>query len=328
MKSKNKSTHFKIAKILESRSMHRREIIDGYINSAGLTKEELADRSTAGKANILRSHAGTVINEMLDKGVIIRSADGIYSLREQVPIVIRNERIEQSILALLADRAMKKGEIRRELIKIFGTEKTLTEKDDQRLLANMGDILRKLTKIGVITLADATYSLPGRIEAKINDINEMLTLKESFISKLYKRGGEFFEVYFMNLLSRFYEKNGKTVVSSTTTGGSADGGVDGIIETVDCLGFRETIMVQTKNRSDRTNEITVRGFYGAVCAKQGSRGIFATTSDFHESAIAFMESIDNCVGIDGSMIFKMACKTHYGIKKCSTGKLIVDTDII
>ena len=156
----------------------------------------------------------------------------------------------------------------------------------------------------------------------------MLTLKESFLSRLHKRGGEFFEVYFMTLLGKFYEKNGKTVLSNSTMGGSADGGVDGIIETVDCLGFRETIMVQTKNRSDKTTEITVRGFYGAVCAKQGSRGIFATTSDFHEGATAFLEAIDNCVGVDGAMIFKMACKTHYGIKRCSTGNLIVDTAII
>ena len=106
-----------------------------------------------------------------------------------------------------------------------------------------------------------------------------------------------------------------------------DGGIDGILETVDSLGFRETIMVQTKNRLETTNETTVRGFYGAVCARQGSRGIFATTSDFHYAAKGFLESIDNCVGVDGKKIFEMALETRYGIKKCGA-ELSVDEKII
>jgi restriction endonuclease Mrr len=330
MRAGNKKTlYFRIANILKTQALHRREIIDKYIIDLGLTKEELADKSTAGKANIQRSVAGAAINEMLDKGILLRSADGVYSLHEQMPVMLRNEKIEKQLLTLLADRGtMTKSEMRRELTAFFGTQKTLTEKDDQKLFAGLSDILRRLTRLGVITNTENGYSLPDRIEAKIGDINEMLTLKESFITKLYKRGGEYFEVYFMTLLGKFLEKNGKTILSNSTTGGSADGGIDGIIETRDCLGFKETIMVQTKNRSDKTNETTVRGFYGAVCARQGSRGIFATTSDFHEGALAFLETIDNCVGVDGNMIFKMACKVHYGIKKCSTGKLIVDTDII
>jgi len=86
-------------------------------------------------------------------------------------------------------------------------------------------------------------------------------------------------------------------------------------------------MVQTKNRTDTTNETTVRGFYGAVCARQGSRGIFVTSSDFHYSAKAFLDSIDNCVGIDGDGIFKMAVETRYGIKKVGS-ELTVDEKIL
>ena len=99
------------------------------------------------------------------------------------------------------------------------------------------------------------------------------------------------------------------------------------METSDPLGFRETIMVQTKNRIESTNETTVRGFYGAVCARQGSRGIFVTSSDFHPSAKAFLDGIDNCVGVDGDKLFEMACLTHYGVKK-SGSELTVDDKII
>ena len=86
-------------------------------------------------------------------------------------------------------------------------------------------------------------------------------------------------------------------------------------------------MVQTKNKIDPTKETTVRGFYGAVCARHGSRGIFVTSSDFHPGAKAFLDGIDNCVGIDGDKLFEMARITHYGIKK--NGKeLSVDEKII
>lgn len=328
MAAKNKRLYIKIIEILERSPKRRRDIINEYISSLQLTGEQMADRSTSGKANIQRSLAGSAINEMLGRGMIMRSADGIYSAYEQKPIVIRNEKCEQQILSLLTERPMTKGELRQALIKRFGTDRTLTEKDDNRLFSYMGDILRRLTSIGVIKFESRVYSLPDRIEAKIDDISQMLILKESFLTSLHKRGGEFFEVYFMTLLGKFFERNGKTVLSNTTTGGSDDGGIDGIIQTVDCLGFKETVMVQTKNRSDTTNETIVRGFYGAVCARQGSRGIFATSSDFHSSAITFLDSIDNCVGVDGAKIFKMACEVHYGIKRGAAGRLIVDTSVI
>ena len=43
---------------------------------------------------------------------------------------------------------------------------------------------------------------------------------------------EFFEEYFMNLLKKYYELEGKTVVESYVTGGSDDGGIDGIARVV------------------------------------------------------------------------------------------------
>lgn len=191
----------------------------------------------------------------------------------------------------------------------------------------MGDVLRFMVREEILVQTDGGYALAGKIAARINDISSILTLKSAFLSKLHSRGGEFFETYFMTLLGKYVTLFGKTVLSNSTTGGSADGGIDGIMETVDMLGFRETVMVQTKNRMDPTNETTARGFYGAVCARQGSRGIFATSSDFHPAAKEFFESIDNCVGVDGSKLFEMAVKTKYGIKRVGT-QLTVDEKII
>ena len=99
------------------------------------------------------------------------------------------------------------------------------------------------------------------------------------------------------------------------------------MKTEDSLGFRETVMVQTKNRVETANETTVRGFYGAVCARQGSRGIFATISDFHPAASELLDSIDNCVGVNGDKIFSMACDTSYGILR-ENSRLKIDSGVI
>lgn len=324
----DKSMYYKIIDILEAAPRHRRALINAYIDTLPLTKAQRLDKSTSGEVNIKRSVIGAVIDEMTRKGIILRSEDGIYTAHEQKPVVIRSESCEAAILSFLAKKDFAtKSELRTALAKDFGTEKTLTVTDDNRLFATLAQILKRLVDEGIVVYDNKRYSLPPKIEAKIDDINGILRLKEKFRSSVYKKGGEFFEYYFMTLLEKYLTLHHKTVISNTVTAGSMDGGIDGVIETVDTLGFKETIMVQTKNRTEIPTETDVRGFYGAVCARQGSRGIYAITSSFHPGAQIFLDSIDNCVGVDGEMLFKMAMETGYGITKCND-VLCVDENII
>ena len=323
----NKRIYIKIIDILQKAPMTRKELISAYIASLGLTREQLLDKSTHGKANVERSIAGAAINDMRDKGMIIKGEDSKYTACDQKPVIIRNEQCESEILKMLDGVSLTKAEIRKNLTRIFGIDKTITEKDDNKLFAYMGDALRRMVNSGAIKYSDNYYTLSQRLSARLDDISSLLTLQHLFLTRLHKKGGEFFETYFMTLLEKYVSLFGKTVISNTTTGGSADGGIDGIMETVDPLGFKETIMVQTKNRTDTTNETTVRGFFGAVCARQGSRGIFVTSSDFHPAAKAFLDSIDNCVGVDGDKLFEMARLTHYGIKKVG-GEITVDDKLL
>ena len=323
----DKKAYYKIIDILERSPKTRRALIDAYIEKLGLSREELLDKSTKSRANVERSKIGSVIDDMQKRGMIIKNSEGVYSAIDQKPVIIRKERCEEAIIKMLAVGPMTKNAIRRELQRSFGTDKTVSDRDDSKLFSYMGDALRVMVREGIIVQNEKVYSLAGRIAAKIDDINSLMTLKSAYLSRLHSRGGEFFEVYFMNLLEKYVTLWGKKVIYNSTTGGSDDGGIDGIMKTEDTLGFRETIMVQTKNRIEPTNETTARGFYGAVCAAQGSRGIFATSSDFHPQAKAFFDSLDDCVGIDGSRLFEMAIRTHYGIKKSGT-ELALDDKII
>ena len=316
-----------IARTLELLPCKRGDLINGTLRGLKLTKEELDDRSIGSLYSRLRSRIGTIITEMQNDKLIVEDADGYYSLAEARAAVIRLERCEKEIVTALSEKAYTKKELRDRLASIFGTDKTATRKDDELLNEYIGRVTKKMLSAGIIVLQDGFYALAPKISAKAKDVNAILALKEEFLNRLHSKGGEFFENYFMELLKTYYQKSGKQIMYCAVTGGTADGGIDGILKTRDELGFVETVMVQTKNRHELSSETEVRSFYGAVYAKRGTRGIFATSSDFHYSASAFLEGLDDCIGINGSKIFKMAIDCEYGIKKISN-KLTIDDKII
>jgi len=311
---------------LERHPAPRQVLIKAAIASFKLTKKELSDNSTNGRLNVLRSMCGTVINEMHNRAMISRDANFLYHKNTEKPVAIRMEQCEEEILRILRESPKTRAEIKDYLVQFFGTDNTATPTDDNKLFTFIGQILKALVNEGLIGYDGSIYKIVPARAAQVKSREEVLALKADFLALIHSKGGEFFEHYFMNLLARYLIRSGKTVTESYVTGGSADGGIDGIAKSVDSLGFKETIMVQTKNRNDVTVETDIRAFYGAVCAAQGSRGIFATTSDFHPMAKKLLESIDNCVGVNGEKIFSMAVGTSYGIKR-EGGKLIIDTEV-
>ncbi len=318
--------HF-VLKLLDDKALSHSEIIDGVLAEYKLTKRELADFSINGRLFNLRTSIGTVLSDMEKKGIVSENEDGLCVRTEEQMIAIRMEECEAQIIKLITEAPRTKQEIKDGLVSYFGTDSTSTVRDDNRLFTYMGQILKRLVVEDVLEYDGAVYSVMPERSAYIKNRREMLDLKSAFLARVHSHGGEFFEHYFLNLLSKYLIHCGKTVTEAYVTGGSADGGIDCVVKIVDSLGFRETIMVQTKNRVETANETTVRGFYGAVCARQGSRGIFATISDFHPAATELLDSIDNCVGVNGDKIFSMACDTSYGIIREGT-RLKIDSGVI
>ena len=324
---KYRKIYLLIVNALSASSLSREELIGAVVGGFALSPEEQKDKSTNGTLNILRSRTGTVISEMHKRGMINLSENNKYSIAAERAIAIRIEEIEEELLGLLASHPMTKSEIKDTLVSTFKTDTTPTQRDDNKLFTYLGQLLKGLVSDKILSFDGSVYSIAPARRAEIKNRREVASLKADFLTLIHSKGGEFFEHYFMNLLSRYLIRTGKTVTESKTTGGSDDGGIDGIAKTVDSLGFKELIMVQMKNRIDPTVETEVRGFYGAVCARQGSRGIFATTSDFHPVAQKFLDGIDNCVGVNGDKIFSMAIDTSYGIKR-EGESLIIDREII
>ena len=320
MQSNEKRIYKLIIDEIEGGKTSRAEIIEGATARLCGGNAPLEARSR------LRGSVGAVFTKMMEYS-IIATEDKKIVLKTTRSNAVRTENLEREILNLLSAGPVPKAELRDRLDEFFGTSKTPSGKDDFLLNSITGQIIKRLTSLGIIRLYYGNYEIIPEREAEANDLAAMSSLKADFITRLHAKGGEFFEHYIVTLLAKYLRRSRKRIIEAYVNGGVTDGGIDGIIRTEDVLGFREEIMIQAKNRTETVVETAVRGFYGSVCAAQGSRGIYATTSDFHPSATAFLDSIDNCVGVSGEDIFEMAKKCRYGIRK-KRGVYMIDAKIL
>lgn len=298
----------------------RNEIIDGALNKYGLSKSELEDFSPKSKNSIIRSYIGTALNDLMNKKDIRREGEKYYLAKEEL-VIIGEDECQNEILNILETGSYTKDEIFSRLESHFGTASTLSFKDDYTLRSIAGNVLFELVDSGEIEIVGSKYILKADVTNAIYDTplpeNEF---KPKFYKQLWMMGGKFFESFVANLLEKYYTLSGQMVVYCDITGGSDDGGIDVVLETVDYLGFNEKIVAQTKCR-DRAHvtEKEVREFYGAMNACGATRGIYVTTTHFHSSAEDFLDSCGDLVGIDGQKLFELIKKTRYGIKSCEGG---------
>lgn len=323
----NSTTHKKIyqtaIKVLEGRSLPYKRLIEEIITELyGYSGDNSAE---VGEYTEIRGYIGAVISEMKSDGVLLNN-NGYLCSAASTHLALRMESCEKEIVKFLSQEPKSKEQIRNHLQKYFKTNRTPNDGDDRIIFNHMGEVLRRLISDKKISLADGRYSLRPEIKAEIHDVTAMLELKDTFLCKMHRSGGEFFEHYIVTLLQKYLTRLGNKVTEARVLGGSHDGGIDGIIRQVTPLGFRETIMLQAKNRTDAASETTLRSFYGALCASEGTHGIFATTSDIHPSAKIFLSGIDNCIFLSGDDVFNMACECLYGICKKS-GKLTIDNKV-
>lgn len=299
----------------------KKDIIHGALLIYGLTPKELETASPKSKHGIVRSYMNTAFNTLLNKKDIKRDGE-LYYLAKNEFIYVTEEECEAQILKLLQNRPYVKHELYNALDKFFGTDQTSSLQDDNVLHSMAGNILVDLTETNQIEFANGKYQIK-----KIDEVEQQTSVplpEDVFKEKLYKRlwilGGKYFEEFCARVLEKYFSMTGQFVIFCDVTGGSDDGGIDIVLETIDGLGFYEKIMVQTKCRDHASiTETEVRGFYGALNVLGGSRGIFLTTTDFHPGAKKLLDSIDNCVGIDGDILFELIKKTEYGICQTKNG---------
>jgi len=293
-------------------SAPRASLMNGAMSYLGLTAKEMADRRGSGKYYTLRSYVGITIDQLEAEGSL-RRVEHCYTLVRDGLVIVEEGKCREAMIKLLGQKSYTKKQLFEELDAYFGTDKTDSKRDNDILHSAAGSVLSKLIQNGTVALANERYSLVRSSEIKTGAMTRD-AFKKSFLERLHRMGGPFFERFLANLFEKYFTMTGRTVLVCEVSGGSSDGGVDVVVDTMDDLGFYEHILVQAKCRARmHVTEKEVREFYGALTALSGSRGIYATTSTFHEGAQKLLDSLDNCVGIDGNKLFELAEKTAYGV---------------
>ena len=314
-------------------ALRRKKLLESTLKSLGMSPEEIADTRLDSDSLQQKIALGALLTEMIHDEQLTEDGLGYIVPNEEGSVWFDADEVRQYI----TEQVTKSAPIgKRQLFLLaeqhFGTDKTASARDDNALHSAIGRILTELEREGHIRKTQRGYLPVGLDAYPATELGGWLrkaagggNLKQCFLEAVHTKGGEWFEYFCVRLLTAYYVGVGKTVSESSVTGGSNDGGIDGIIRTTDDLGYRETILMQMKNRHAVMTPKDIREFYGAVCAEHGSRGIFITLSSFHIEAQRFMDRIDNLTGIDGNRLFLIAEQYNMGLKK-KDGKTVIDDD--
>lgn len=107
-------------------------------------------------------------------------------------------------------------------------------------------------------------------------------------------------------------------------GGTADGGIDGIIS-LDRLGF-EKVYVQAKRWQGSVGRPEVQAFYGALAGQHARKGVFITTSHFTGQALDYAKSVEGLVLVSGKRLAELMIEHAVGVSHRAVKIPRVDLD--
>ncbi|MEG1509185.1 MAG: restriction endonuclease [Clostridia bacterium] len=312
----------------------RKEIILEVINNSQFPKEALKNTACDSDFTKYKSVIGRVLSKMIANGDINVNEYKDFYLTKEDKVLLKEAEIEQEILSYLNSGIIgyTKSQLFVLLDKRFRVNQTPNDKDDKILHSIAGNVISRLQKQKITQIIDGKYLLITKSKYPNTDIgnclkkaNEGASLYECFVDMFNYCGGEFFEVYVVKLLEKYFLLSNKTITSAKVTGGANDNGIDGIIETEDWLGYKEKVFIQAKTRIKATVTLKeVREFYGALCAELGTRGVFITNSVLHKDATKFINRLHNVVSIDKVKLFELAKKCEVGVLKTASGGYVFD----
>lgn len=137
-------------------------------------------------------------------------------------------------------------------------------------------------------------------------------LEDSLLEKISEMSDSAFEVLVVDLLKRIY--GGDFDDCSEVTGGTGDGGIDGIVKQ-DRLGFNN-IYIQAKKWKGNVSRPEIQKFAGALQGQNATYGAFITSSDFTRESREFAEKVNqssHIVLISGRDLVRLMIEYNVGV---------------
>ena len=304
----------------------REEVLDSAPAEEASFEEEKRPEASAREGSVRRVRQPR--GERSDR----RPAPVAASTQSPVAVLITEEELERVILNALRRNSATKNDLCMILKQTFVTPNRFSKDEENRIYTVAGNVLQKLVNRGTLQNSDGRYLQkpsqrilnPGRAPGIYSTGN----VEARFITELNRQSGDFFEQFAARLLEKYFEMSNVRVDASYVVGGSDDNGIDIMLETTDWLGYKERVFVQAKKRA--TQPVTlkeVREFYGALCAEEGTRGVFITTSSFCMEASKMIGKIRNLIAIDKRKLFALAEHCEVGLVRDENGRLLLDENL-
>jgi restriction system protein len=270
--------------LADGSTLGRRDLVDRTIASAGLSEDARAETLSSGQGRAAH-RIGWSLSHMFKAGWIDRPQRGTYRItgtgaewRSQNPVT-----------------DLDYGEARQLFHRFWPQAST------EELASAIAKTGADVPEVSPIEQVEAGISL---LQAEVAD---------ELLRRLRDSDPAFFEDAVVKvLLAMGYggaEQRGKRI------GGTADGGVDGVIDQ-DALGL-ERIYVQAKryNAGNTVGRETIQAFIGALHGLGANRGVFITTSTFTQHARDYAQQIaTRIVLIDGLRLVNLMIAYRVGVQ--------------
>ena len=157
--------------------------------------------------------------------------------------------------------------------------------------------------------AEEDATPPERIQAAFVELQEKLIA--DLRAKLATTDPFRFEKIVLNLLKAM-GYGGPHEGAAQVTQKTGDHGVDGFINE-DRLGL-DVIYVQAKRWKNNIGRVEIQNFVGALAGKKANKGIFITTSDFHDNAHDYAAGLhQKVILVDGRRLAELMIEHSIGV---------------
>ncbi len=182
---------------------------------------------------------------------------------------------------------------------------------------------RQLRKEKIVIPPPTSETPEEALENAYQKLQEGLAV--DLIQNVKECSPNFFERLVVALLVKM-GYGGSRKEAGQAVGGTADGGIDGIIKE-DKLGL-DIIYIQAKRWENTVGRPDIQKFAGALQGQKAKKGIFITTSNFSKNALDYVKDIDNkIILIDGQRLAELMIDHNVGVSPLASYEIKkIDTD--
>jgi restriction system protein len=285
------------------------EAYDALANAMKLSPEDRAEMLPSGTQAVYKNRIGWAHDRLKRGGLSSSPRRGFWKLTDEgVGLVAKNKHFAVDALGNLtiSDEDLER------LVSVDRTSRLKPKRD--------GTVVGSTVVMGPAS-PPAKESPEERIEAALTELRD--SVARDLLELIGRAPPEFFEKLVLELLHKMGYGTSRSALQRT--GGSGDGGIDGIIS-LDRLGL-EKVYIQAKRWKNTVGSPEIQGFMGALQLQGAAKGVFVTTGAFTRDATqAATKARGTIVLVDGERLSALMIDNGVGVSHKALTVPKVDSD--